>query len=281
MGGLILRIDLERARVDAEDGDGVRTYALDSPEAFALVSQAWLRAGWDTKYVYGFTWFGRPVIQLPEDLIRVQEVIYGVRPAVIIETGIAHGGSLVFYASLCKAMGHGRVIGVDIEVRPHNRKMLEEHPLIELITLHEGDSTDERMVDSIRAEVGAAEPVLVVLDSNHTKEHVLRELELYAPLVSVGSYIVAADGLMGDLAGAPGASRTGPGTTRWRLCVSSSRHIRATSSSSPRRRSTKASCATPSHTGAVGGFAALVEVRRRSQDVVTSRIREFFGEREV
>ena len=153
--------------------------------------------------MYGFTWFGRPVIQLPEDIIRVQEVIYGVRPAVIIETGIAHGGSLVFYASLCKAMGHGRVIGVDIEVRPHNRKMLEEHPLIELITLHEGDSTDERMVDSIRAEVGAAEPVLVVLDSNHTKEHVLRELELYAPLVSVGSYIVAADGLMGDLAGAP------------------------------------------------------------------------------
>jgi cephalosporin hydroxylase/nucleoside-diphosphate-sugar epimerase len=202
-GGLILRIDLERAFVEAQDGDGVRSYALDTPEAFALVSQAWLRAGWDTKYVYGFTWFGRPVIQLPEDLIRVQEVIYRIRPAVIVETGIAHGGSLVFYASLCKAMGHGRVIGVDIEIRPHNRKALEEHPLIDLITLHEGDSTDERIVAAISADIGDSAPVLVLLDSKHTKEHVRRELELYAPLVSVGSYIVAADGIMADVDGAP------------------------------------------------------------------------------
>jgi cephalosporin hydroxylase len=200
---VILRIDLERALVETEDGDGVRTYQLDSPEAFALVSEAWVRAGWDAKYVYGFTWFGRPVIQLPEDLVRVQEAIYRVQPTVILETGIAHGGSLVFYASLCKAMGRGRVVGVDIEIRPHNRRALEEHPLFDLITLYEGDSTDEELADSIRETIGPDETVFVVLDSKHTKDHVLRELELYAPLVSVGSYIVAADGVMGDLARAP------------------------------------------------------------------------------
>ncbi len=147
---MILRIDLERALVETEDGDGVRTYELDSPEAFALVSEAWLRAGWDAKYVYGFTWFGRPVIQLPEDLVRVQEAIYRVRPTVILETGIAHGGSLVFYASLCKAMGRGRVVGIDIEIRPHNRRALEEHPLFDLITLYEGDSTDPELVARIQ-----------------------------------------------------------------------------------------------------------------------------------
>lgn len=200
---MILRIDLERALVETEDGDGVRAYELGSPEAFALVSEAWLRAGWDAKYVYGFTWLGRPVIQLPEDLVRVQEAIYRVQPTVILETGIAHGGSLVFYASLCKAMGRGRVVGIDIEIRPHNRRALEEHLLFDLITLYEGDSTDPELVARIQEPFAPDETVFVVLDSKHTKDHVRRELELYAPLVSVGSYIVAADGVMGDIVGAP------------------------------------------------------------------------------
>ncbi len=200
---MILKVDLGASTVEVEDADGLRRFPLDSPEAFALVSRAWLRAGWDTKYVYGFTWFGRPVIQLPEDLVRVQEVIYRVRPTVIVETGIAHGGSLIFYASLCKAMGRGRVIGIDIEIRPHNREAIERHPLFDLITLYEGDSTDAAVVESVRSSLDPDDIVLVVLDSNHTKEHVLRELELYAPLVSVGSYIVAADGIMADVAGAP------------------------------------------------------------------------------
>lgn len=200
---LILRIDLGSATVEAEDATGVHRFPLDSPEAFALVSKAWLRAGWDTKYVYGFTWFGRPVIQLPEDLMRMQEVVYRLRPSVIVETGIAHGGSLVFYASLCKAMGRGRVVGIDIEVRPHNRKALEEHPLIDLIALYEGDSTHPGIVESVRDSIEDDDTVLVVLDSNHTKEHVAKELELYSPLVTVGSYIVAADGIMADVVGAP------------------------------------------------------------------------------
>ena len=100
-------------------------FSLDSPESFSLISQAWLASGWDTKYVYGFSWLGRPIIQLPEDMFRIQEVIADIKPDVVIETGVAHGGSLVFYASLFSALGKGRVIGVDIEIRPHNRKQLK------------------------------------------------------------------------------------------------------------------------------------------------------------
>jgi len=125
------------------------------------------------------------------------------RPDVIIETGIAHGGSLVFYASLCKMMDHGRVIGVDVEIRPHNRQALESHMLKPYFTLIEGDSVDPLIVKQVKSLVRPEEKVLVMLDSCHSKEHVLAELEAYAPLVGVGSYIIAADGIMGQLEGAP------------------------------------------------------------------------------
>lgn len=121
----------------------------------------------------------------------------------IIETGIAHGGSLVFYASLCKAMNRGRVIGIDIEIRPHNREAIESHELFEYITLIEGDSIDKRIVSIVRSLVHVDEEVIVILDSNHTKQHVLRELRAYSELVSVGSYLVACDGIMENLIGAP------------------------------------------------------------------------------
>jgi cephalosporin hydroxylase len=180
--------------------------SLEDPEAFELISRAWLRAGWDTKYVYGFSWLGRPVIQLPEDMIRIQEVIYDIKPDVIVETGVAHGGSLIFYASLCKAIGKGRVIGIDIEIRPHNRTAIEDHSLSPLISLFEGSSIDADIVQSVKDQIGAAETVLVLLDSNHKKKHVLAELEAYSPLVSSGSYIVACDGIMQQVAGAPRTS---------------------------------------------------------------------------
>ncbi|MDX1656337.1 MAG: CmcI family methyltransferase, partial [Candidatus Competibacteraceae bacterium] len=114
-------IDEDKATVTVRDHQGDRIHPMASNEAFQAVSRAWLRVGWDTKYVYSFAWMGRPIIQLPEDMIRIQEVIYDLKPDVIVETGIAHGGSLIFYASLCKAMDRGRVIGIDIEIRPHNR----------------------------------------------------------------------------------------------------------------------------------------------------------------
>ena len=111
----MLKIDEVRGVVSVDGPDGETTHPLESPEAFRLVSKAWVRCGWDTKYVYSFSWMGRPIIQLPEDVLRIQEVIYRVKPDVIIETGVAHGGSLIFYASLFKAMGRGRVIGIDID----------------------------------------------------------------------------------------------------------------------------------------------------------------------
>ncbi|HXW24851.1 MAG TPA: CmcI family methyltransferase [Xanthobacteraceae bacterium] len=198
-----LSVDTEAGVVTAEDDRGRRSHSLASPEAFALVSEAWLRAGWDVKYVYSFTWLGRPIIQLPEDMFRLQEVIFRVQPDVIVETGVAHGGSLVFYAGLCKLIGKGRVIGVDIEIRPHNRAALEGHSLFELITLIEGNSTAPRTVQNVRANMSHGETAMVMLDSHHSKAHVTAELDAYAPLVTPDSYVVVMDGIMAKLAGAP------------------------------------------------------------------------------
>jgi cephalosporin hydroxylase len=198
-------IDPERRQLIEETDAGSRAVPLYSAEAFGVLCRHWLTVGWTQKYSYGFTWMGRPMVQLPEDVLRIQEVVHAVRPDVIVETGVAHGGSLVFYASLCKALGRGRVIGIDIQIRPHNRAAIEAHPLAGYITLLEGSSTRDDIVSRVRDQVRPGETVLVLLDSCHTKEHVLAELRAYGPLVSVGSYIVAADGIMEDLAGVPGA----------------------------------------------------------------------------
>ena len=190
----------EAAGVIRHDG---RDLPLADPEAFELISQAWLRAGWDTKYVYGFSWLGRPVIQLPEDMVRIQELIYELQPDVIVETGVAHGGSLIFYAGLCEAMGKGRVIGIDIEIRSHNREAIEAHRMSPRISLVEGSSIASGVVQEVKAQIGSSETVLVLLDSNHSRDHVAAELEAYGPIVSPGSYIVACDGIMQQVKGAP------------------------------------------------------------------------------
>lgn len=199
----MIKVDIEQGTVSVEEGGRITTHALDTAEAFNIISNIWLRAGWDNKYVYSFTWLGRPIIQLPEDMFRLQELIHSLRPDVIVETGVAHGGALVFYASLCKAMDHGRVIGVDVEIRPHNRTAIEAHLLAPLITLIEGSSIDPEVVEKVRSLIEPNEKVLVLLDSCHTKEHVLAELAAYSPLVTPGSYIVAMDGIMEQVAGAP------------------------------------------------------------------------------
>jgi cephalosporin hydroxylase len=199
----MIKIDLEQGWVAEERVNGEVKYPIGSSEAFSIISRAWLRSGWDSKYVYSFTWLGRPIIQLPDDMLRVQEVIYTIKPDVIIETGVAHGGSLVFYAGLCKVIGKGRVIGIDIEIRPHNRQAIETHMLKPYITLIEGSSVDLQIVSQVKSLVQPGETVLIMLDSCHTKEHVLAELQAYTPLVSVGSYIIAADGIMEQVMGAP------------------------------------------------------------------------------
>ncbi len=187
-----------------QESDGqVRLLSLYTQEAFELISHQWLKVGWNQKYPYTFSWMGRPIIQLPEDMLRAQEVIYRVKPDLIIETGVAHGGSLIFYASLCKAMGKGRVIGIDIEIRPHNRKAIEAHEMFPLITLVEGSSTAPSVVTHVRSLVQPGESVMMFLDSCHTKEHVLDELEAYHTLIPPDSYIVATDGSMRDLYDVP------------------------------------------------------------------------------
>jgi cephalosporin hydroxylase len=199
----IIEIDKEKGIITQEQNGKRVSYKIGTPEAFSLLSSLWLRSGWDTKYVYSFTWLGRPVIQLPEDMIRIQEIIFSIKPDVIIETGVAHGGSLIFYASLCKAMDSGRVVGIDIEIRPHNRKAIEEHKLSSLITLIEGSSIERSVVDQVKAQIKKGETTLILLDSCLTKEHVLNELRAYAPMLTTGSYIVAMDGIMEQVAGAP------------------------------------------------------------------------------
>lgn len=192
-----LTIDTDARTIDCQDADGTQRHPLYSREAFSALSKVWIQVGWALKHIYSFTWMGRPIIQLPEDMVRAQEVIYRVKPDVIVETGVAHGGSLIFYASLFKMMGNGgRVIGVDIEVRPHNRKAIEAHELSPSISLVEGSSIDPGIVGRVRSMIKPGEKVLVLLDSNHTKAHVAAELEAYAPMVTADSYIVATDGLM-------------------------------------------------------------------------------------
>ena len=176
---------------------------LYSKKSFEIISHQWLKVGWNEKYVYTFSWLGRPIIQLPEDTIRIQEVIYQIKPDVIIETGVAHGGSLIYYASLFKAMDKGRVIGVDVEIRSHNRVAIENHELFSYITLIEGNSTDDEIINKLKTLIKPDEIVLVILDSNHTKQHVLDELNAYSSFVTKNSYIVATDGSMKDLSDVP------------------------------------------------------------------------------
>jgi cephalosporin hydroxylase len=148
---------------------------------------------------YQWSWLGVPIIQMPPDIVATQEVIWDTRPQVIVETGIARGGSLIFFASILELIGDGRIIGVDIDIRPHSRDSVESHVLARRIEMYKGSSTDPDVVDRIRDELVDADRVMVVLDSDHTHEHVLAELRLYAPLVTEGQFLIVADTVVEDL----------------------------------------------------------------------------------
>jgi cephalosporin hydroxylase len=194
-----------RERLDA--------YAED--RTFGSLSSAWLEASMRRKYVYNFDWMGRPIIQYPQDMVAVQELIWKVRPDLIIETGIAHGGSLVLSASMlamldmCDAIEQGttidprqskrKVIGVDIDIRPHNREAIEAHPMASRIHMVQGSSIDPHTVERVRQAAEGHERVMVFLDSMHTHDHVLAELRAYAGLVSAGSYCVVFDTFVEDM----------------------------------------------------------------------------------
>jgi len=194
-----VKLDTQNSTIDV---DG-RLLDLYSDEAFKVLSNLWVKVGWNQKYSYSFSWLGVPIIQLPEDLVRYQEAVFSLKPDVIVETGIAHGGSAILSASLCKLIGKGRVIAVDIEIRPQNRARIEAHPMAELITLIEGSSTSTEVVSQVQSLIKRGESVMVVLDSDHSYKHVKDELEAYAPLVTPGSWIVATDGIMRDLEDVP------------------------------------------------------------------------------
>lgn len=159
----------------------------------------------DTKYAYNFSWLGRPIIQFPQDMIALQEIIWEVKPDMIIETGIAHGGSLIFSASMitlleaCGEIENGKVLGIDIDIREHNKKAIEAHPMNKKITMFQGSSINEEMIKKVHEFAKSGKRILVCLDSNHTHEHVLSELKAYAPLVSIGSYCCVFDTIIEDM----------------------------------------------------------------------------------
>src|SRR5664280_1708516 len=151
------------------------------------------------KYSYNFTWMGRPIIQYPQDMIAMQELIWEIKPDLIIETVIAHCGSIIYYASLLELIGKGEVLGIDIDIREYNKKKIEDHPMYKRIQMLEGSSVTKEMVERVRSFTVNKKSVMVCLDSNHTHEHVLYELNFYAPFVTPGSYIVVFDTIVEDL----------------------------------------------------------------------------------
>lgn len=182
------------ATLTLENGGERTTVDLYSKEGLDLLSNLWIKAAAEHRVMYEPTWLGRPLIQFPTDIVAVQELIWKIRPDVIIETGVAHGGSLVLSASILELIGNGKVVGVDIEIRPHNRAAIEAHPLKHRIELIEGSSIADETMAAVRRAAANAKTVLVFLDSNHSEAHVVQELELYGPLVTPGSYLVAHDG---------------------------------------------------------------------------------------
>lgn len=182
----------------AEVEDNITRLASANPAR--ETSARWLRQTHDLKYDYNFSWFGRPVLQLPQDLLALQELVFAGRPDRIVETGVAHGGSLVFFASLLHLLDQGgRVLGIDVDIRAHNRRELDAHPMRRHIDLWQGSSTDVATLQEVRRYVAGAERVMVVLDSDHTEAHVLAELRAYAPLVTPGGYLVVCDTIVEDL----------------------------------------------------------------------------------
>lgn len=181
-----------------------RIDAIAQNDELKSSAHAFMKASVGPKYSYNFSWLGRPIIQYPQDMVAMQELLWEVKPDLIIETGIAHGGSLIFYASILELIAtctgnEGEVIGIDIDIRPHNRKAIEEHPMYKRISLIQGSSIAPEIVARVVEKARGKKRILVCLDSNHTHEHVLAELEAYAQLTSVGSYCVVFDTLIEDM----------------------------------------------------------------------------------
>lgn len=202
----------ERKRVDASE------MAVDEAlkrKALEVVIES-DRHNWS----YQWNWMGVPIIQMPPDVIATQEVIWETQPQVVIETGIARGGSLILHASVMEVIGEGRVIGIDIDIRDHNRQSIESHPLSKRIKMFQGSSVDPDLMWRVKKEIAGAERVMVILDSNHTHQHVLDELRLYSPLVTEGQFLIVADTVVEDLPAQEHRPRPwGPGDNPGTACA--------------------------------------------------------------
>lgn len=181
-----------------ERKENIRKISLD--KALKKRTIKWICDTAKYKYTYNFNWLGRPIIQFPQDIVALQEIIWEVKPDLIIETGIARGGSLIFSASMMELIGgKGQVVGIDIEIRKYNRIKIEKHPMFKRIIMIEGSSTNKRVIEQVKKIVRGKKRVLVYLDSNHTYEHVLKELELYSPFVTKGSYLIVFDTIIEEM----------------------------------------------------------------------------------
>ena len=181
-----------------------RIDAIGKNKGLKSCAHEFMKASLTPKYSYNFSWLGRPIIQYPQDMVAMQEIIWEVKPDLIIETGIAHGGSLIFSAAMLELVAactgsEGEVLGIDIDIRPHNRKAIEEHPLFKRISMIQGSSIAPEIIAQVKEKAKTKKRILVCLDSNHTHDHVLAELEAYAPLTTLGSYCVVKDTVIEDM----------------------------------------------------------------------------------
>lgn len=187
----------ESERFELERLQNIRNIGAD--DELRKMSRTWQQEAARHNYIYNFSWLGRPIIQLPQDVFAMQELIWAIQPDLIIETGIAHGGSLIFSASMlelnaaCGGPADAEVLGIDIDIRAHNREAIESHPMVKRISMIQGSSIAPETIEEVKARAAGKQRVMVCLDSNHTHDHVLAELEGYALLTSVGSYCVVFD----------------------------------------------------------------------------------------
>ena len=176
----------------------IENFNLLSKEGFKKISKYWIRSGWDNKHVYTFTWLGRPIIQLPEDLIRLQEFLFVEKPDLIIETGIAHGGGLIFYSNIMRSIKKKfEIIGIDIDIRSHNLKAIKKHAEYKkkFIKMFVGSSTEKKIIQKVIPSLKKSKKSIIILDSNHSFQHVYDELNTYSKLLKKGSYIIACDAI--------------------------------------------------------------------------------------
>jgi cephalosporin hydroxylase len=175
----------------------IKTMSKD--KEFKKISQQWFDTSLKYEYSYHFTWLGRPIIQYPQDILAIQEIIWKAKPDLIIETGIAHGGSLILSASILELLGNGHVLGIDIDIRKDNKNKIEKHPMFKRITMIQGSSIDKKIIKKVHEFSKDKKKIMIILDSNHTHKHVLEELKAYSSLVTKNSYLVVFDTIIEDL----------------------------------------------------------------------------------